>query len=78
MTEYRVAKLIGPIDLTIFADAGTVATLRGDLKPSKFATNGGFSLSLMTIDATALRVDVGMGGGEGVHVFFSVGPIFQQ
>ena len=76
--EYRIAKLIGPIDVTIFGDAGMVATSRADLRRSKLATNTGFSVSLMTIDATALRVDVGMGGGEGAHVFFSIGPIFQQ
>ena len=39
--------------------------------------NGG-SLSLMTGDATAVRVDFGFGGGEGAHVFFSIGPIFAQ
>jgi hypothetical protein len=32
----------------------------------------------MTSDATALRIDVGTGGGEGTRVFFSVGPIFQR
>ena len=76
--EYRIAKLVGPIDLTFFGDAGMVATQASELKLSSFRGNGGFSVSLMTIDATALRLDVGMGGGEGVHVFFSVGPIFQR
>ena len=76
--EYRIAKLIGPIDVTIFGDAGMVATNRVDLRRSKLANNAGFSVSLMTIDATALRIDIGMGGGEGAHVFFGIGPIFQQ
>lgn len=75
--EYRL-KLVGPVDATIFADTGMVAEQRVDLKLPEFARNYGFSLSVMTIDATAFRVDVGFGGKEGTHVFFSVGPIFQQ
>jgi hypothetical protein len=76
--EYRIAKLVGPIDVTLFSDAGMVGASRSDLAFPKLRVDGGFSVSLMTIDATALRLDVGMGGGEGAHVFFSVGPIFQR
>jgi hypothetical protein len=75
--EYRF-KIAGPVDATVFLDAGTVSARRANLKLSELARSSGFSLSVMTIDATAVRVDVGFGGREGAHVFFSVGPIFRQ
>jgi outer membrane protein assembly factor BamA len=75
--EYRL-KLWGPIDGTVFIDAGTVAARREELALRNFARSYGFSVSLMTVDATAVRLDVGFGGKEGTHVFFSIGPIFQQ
>jgi len=75
--EYRL-KVRGPVDVTAFVDAGTVSTRRGDLDLSRLRHSYGFSTSVMTIDATAVRADFGFGGNEGFHVFFSVGPIFQQ
>jgi outer membrane translocation and assembly module TamA len=75
--EYRWS-LWGPIDATAFVDAGKVSTARGDLNLTDLKHDYGFSTSVMTGDATALRVDVGFGGGEGGHVFFSIGPIFAQ
>jgi outer membrane translocation and assembly module TamA len=75
--EYRL-KVVGPVDATVFVDAGAIASRRADLTRSRFARNVGVSVSVMTIDATAFRVDVGFGGREGAHVFFSVGPIFRQ
>ena len=75
--EYRL-KLYGPVDATLFVDAATMATRRSDLARSGMKHDYGFSLSVMTSDATAIRTDVGFGAGEGAHVFFSVGPIFQQ
>jgi outer membrane protein assembly factor BamA len=75
--EYRL-KVAGPVDATLFVDTGTVSARRASLDLSNLARSYGFSLSVMTIDATALRVDVGFGGKEGAHIFFSVGPIFQQ
>jgi hypothetical protein len=75
--EYRF-KITGPIDATVFMDAGKITARRADLDFSDMKKDFGFSLSFMTINATAIRVDVGGGGGEGTHVFFSVGPIFQQ
>jgi outer membrane protein assembly factor BamA len=75
--EYRV-KIFGPIDMTLFVDSGMAAARRGQIGVGGLNTDGGFSLSLMTSDATALRIDVGTGGGEGTRVFFSVGPIFQR
>lgn len=75
--EYRF-KVYGPFDVTAFVDSGMTALRRKELGVGGLRTSGGLSLSLMTIDATALRIDVASGGGEGVRVFFSVGPIFQR
>jgi hypothetical protein len=75
--EYR-RKLYGPLDATLFVDAGAVSARRSSLALSGMKHNYGFSVSVMTGDATAIRTDVGFGGREGAHVFFSVGPIFQQ
>lgn len=75
--EYRL-KIRGPVDATVFVDAGTVSARRADLGLSRLRHNYGVSVSVMTIDATAVRVDVGFDGKEGTHVFFSIGPIFQQ
>ncbi len=75
--EYRWG-VWGPVDATAFADAGKVATRRSDLDFSNLKYSYGFSVSAMTGDATALRMDVGFGGGEGAHVFFTIGPIFAQ
>jgi hypothetical protein len=75
--EYRWG-VWGPVDATAFIDAGKVTTRRSDLDFTHLKHNYGFSLSVMTGDATALRTDVGFGGGEGAHIFFSIGPIFAQ
>lgn len=75
--EYRF-KVWGPFDVTGFVDSGMSARRRGEIGLDGLRTSAGFSLSLMTIDATALRVDVAGGGGEGGRVFFSVGPVFQR
>ena len=75
--EYRWG-VWGPIDATAFVDAGKVTIERGDLNLTNLKHDYGFSVSGMTGDATAIRIDVGFGGGEGAHLFFSIGPIFAQ
>lgn len=75
--EYRL-KVYGPIDATLFVDGGKATALRSDLNLSGLKHNYGLSLSVMTAEATAVRLDVGGGGGEGVHLFFSFGPIFSR
>lgn len=69
--EYRIP-LWGPVDATVFADAGKVANRRADLGLADLQHNFGFSLSVMRGPATAARVDVGLGGEEGFQVFFTV------
>lgn len=72
--EYRLP-LWGPIDATVFADAGKVASARRDLDLNDLRRDFGFSLSVMKGWATAARVDVGFGSGEGTRVFLSLGEI---
>jgi len=72
--EYRVP-LWGPIDATLFADAGKVTAARDDLDLNDLRKDVGFSLSVMKGWATAARVDVGFGSGEGTRVFVSLGGL---
>lgn len=69
--EYRIP-MWGPVDATLFAEAGKVTDRRRDLDLADLKRSAGFSLSLMRGPATAARVDVGFGGGEGVHVFLTL------
>ncbi len=73
--EYRWP-LWGPIDATIFMDAGKVASRRSDLNLSDLKRNYGFSLSVVRGSGTVARVDVGFGGGEGAHIFWTFGRSF--
>jgi hypothetical protein len=72
--EYRVP-IWGPFDASVFADAGKVTRLREDLDLSNLKHDFGFAVSLMKQALPALRVDVGMGGGEGVRVFLTIGDV---
>lgn len=72
--EYRVP-LWGPIDATLFADAGKVAPTRSDLDLNDLRQDVGFSLSIMKGWSTWARVDVGFGSGEGARVFFTLGEL---
>lgn len=72
--EYRVP-LWGPIDATVFADAGKVAPTRSDLDLNDLRKDVGFSLSIMKGWSTWARVDVGFGSGEGPRVFFTLGEL---
>lgn len=69
--EYRIP-VWGPVDVSLFAEAGKVTSRRADLDLTDLKHDFGFSLSLMRGPATAVRVDVGFGGGEAVQVFFSL------
>jgi hypothetical protein len=72
--EYRVP-VWGPIDATVFADAGKVTPTRSDLDLTDLRKDFGFSVSVMKGWATAARVDVGFGSGEGTRVFVSLGGL---
>jgi outer membrane protein assembly factor BamA len=71
--EYRLP-VWGPIDATLFAEAGKVTRGR-DIGFGDLRRDFGFSLSVMKGWATAARVDVGFGSGEGTRVFLSLGEL---
>ena len=73
--EYRIP-LHKYVHSTVFVDAGQVAPRTSALF-SDLRANTGFSLSYMKKGRTVGRMDVGFGGGEGVHVFWSFGA-FQE
>ena len=69
--EYRIP-VWGPVDVTVFADAGKVTSRREDLDLQQLKHNTGFSVSLMRGPATAARVDVGLGGEEGWKLWLTI------
>lgn len=75
--EYRV-KVRGPLEATVFAEAGNVALVRSGLSLRDLKKDVGFSLGYVKDDVTRVRIDVGGGGGEGLRVFFSVGGLLQR
>lgn len=75
--EYRWS-VWGPIEATVFADAGKVTSRRADINLSDLKRNYGFSLSAMRGGGTIGRMDVGFGGGEGTRVFLGLGREFMQ
>jgi hypothetical protein len=72
--EYRIP-LWGPIDVSLFGDAGKVASRRDDLDLTDLRRNMGVGLSIMRGPQTAVRLDVGFGGGEGTRLFLTFGQI---
>ena len=73
--EYRWP-IWGPVDATVFMDMGKVTSRRRDLDLSDLKRSYGFSLGVVRSTGTVGRIDVGFGGGEGVHVFFGFGRVF--
>ena len=69
--EYRIP-LHEQIHSTVFVEAGQVAPRTSELF-SDLKASTGFSLSYVRKGRTLGRMDVGFGGGEGVHVFWSFG-----
>lgn len=65
--EYRVP-VWGPLDASVFVDAGKVARRPADLDLSGLKHNYGFSLSLMKGSTAVARADIGFGGREGVKI----------
>ena len=73
--EYRIP-VHRYVHTTVFVDAGQVAPKTSELF-SNIRANTGFSLSYVRKGRTLGRMDVGFGGGEGVHFFWSFG-VFQD
>ena len=73
-SEYRW-NVWGPIDATVFVEAGKAVARRSDLDFSDLASDYGFSLNLVRATGPVARIDFGLGGGEGSRVFISVGGL---
>jgi len=72
--EYRMP-IWGPIEGTVFSDAGKVAPLRSDLDFTNLRRDFGFSVSAMQSWSTVARVDVAFGSGEGARIHLSLGGL---
>jgi hypothetical protein len=70
--EYRVP-VWGPIDASVFVDAGKVAPRPSDLNLSGLKHDYGFSISVMRGPTTVARTDFGFGSGEGTKIYVSFG-----
>ena len=69
--EYRIP-VHKYVHTTVFVDAGQVAPRTSELFKD-LRTNTGFSVSYVRKGRTVGRMDVGFGGGEGMHMFWSFG-----
>jgi hypothetical protein len=72
--EYRVP-FWGPIDASVFADAGKVTPTRDDLDLTDLRRDFGFSVSVMKGWVAPARIDVGFGSGEGTRIYLSLGDL---
>ena len=72
--EYRVP-LWGPTTVSLFADAGKVASDRADLDLTNLKGDAGVGFSVLRGPSTAARLDVGFASGEGVRVYFAIGRL---
>lgn len=70
--EYRIP-VWGPIDTTVFVDAGQVAARRADLGLRNLKSDYGFSINLMRKTVAAARLDVAFGSGEGTRYLLTLG-----
>ncbi len=71
--EYRIP-LSRHVHTTVFYDVGQVAPRASDFG-SDLKQDTGFSISFMRKDTALIRLDVGYGGGEGVHYFWGFGGL---
>jgi hypothetical protein len=75
--EYRFP-VKGPVEATVFADAGNVGMTRSALSLGDLKKDVGFSLSYVKDDAALARIDIAGGGGEGLRVFINFGGLLQR
>jgi hypothetical protein len=70
-TEYD-RRIIGPVGLLVFYDAGKVTLARSDLNFTDLRQGFGGGLSFFLAGKIVFRAYVGLGSGEGAHPFFGV------
>lgn len=70
-TEYD-RRIIGPVGILMFYDAGKVANEAGDLSFGNLRQGAGGGIAIFVGGQVVFRAYVGAGSGEGVHPFFGV------
>jgi hypothetical protein len=70
-TEYN-RRLIGPVGLLLFHDAGKATQARSDLNFNNLHQGFGGGLSFFLGGKVVFRAYVGLGGGEGAHPYFGI------
>jgi hypothetical protein len=70
-TEYD-RRIIGPVGILAFYDAGKVTFTRSDLNFTNLHQGFGGGLSFFLAGKVVFRAYVGLGGGEGAHPYFGV------
>jgi hypothetical protein len=70
-TEYN-RRLIGPVGLLLFHDAGKATLARSDLNFTHLHQGFGGGLSFFLGGKIVFRAYVGLGGGEGAHPYFGI------
>jgi hypothetical protein len=73
--EYKW-RLKSYLSVSVFADAGEVAPTWRSFTFTGMRAGYGAGVALHTANRTALRVDVGTGGGEGWQLFLKFKPVF--
>jgi hypothetical protein len=70
-TEYN-RRIIGPVGVLAFYDAGKVTLARSDLNFSNLHQGFGGGLAFFLAGKVVFRAYVGLGGGEGAHPYFGI------
>jgi hypothetical protein len=70
-TEFN-RRIVGPVGLIVFYDAGKVTLARSDLNFSNLRQGFGGGLSLFLAGKIVFRAYVGLGSGEGAHPYFGI------
>ena len=73
--EYRWA-VIKHLNIALFYDAGKVSRNWNDIDLGDLKTGYGIGFRGGTSKRVFVRLDIGMGGGEGRQIFFKLGPSF--
>ena len=73
--EYRWEAFSG-LDMALFFDAGEVRSDWEDIDFQELKTSYGVGFRFNTYKSVFMRLDIGVGGGEGTQIFFKFGPAF--
>ena len=68
----------GPLDASVFIDAGKVTPRPADLNLSDLKYDYGFSISVMRGANTVARADFAFGSGEGTKIIMTIGLIDER